>query len=45
VTVVRATGVKCERCWKYTHDVGSDPELPTVCAPCAEAVREIVASR
>ena len=45
VTVVRATGVKCERCWKYTHDVGSDPKLPTVCAPCAEAVREIVASR
>jgi isoleucyl-tRNA synthetase len=45
VTVVRATGVKCERCWKYTHDVGSDPELLTVCAPCAEAVREIAASR
>ena len=45
VTVLRATGVKCERCWKYTHDVGSDAELPGVCSPCAEAVREIMASR
>jgi isoleucyl-tRNA synthetase len=45
VTVLRSAGVKCERCWKYTHDVGSDPELPSVCAPCAEAVREIVAGQ
>ena len=41
VDVSRATGAKCERCWKYTHDVGSNPELPTVCAPCAEAVTQI----
>lgn len=40
--VTRATGVKCERCWKYTHDVGSDSDLPTVCAPCAAAVKETV---
>jgi isoleucyl-tRNA synthetase len=45
LTVLRTTGVKCERCWKYTHDVGSDAELPGICAPCAQAVREIVASR
>ena len=45
VTVLRSTGVKCGRCWKYTHDVGSDPELPVVCAPCAEAVREFVAGQ
>jgi isoleucyl-tRNA synthetase len=41
VHVERASGVKCERCWKYTLDVGADPELPTVCAACAAAVREI----
>jgi isoleucyl-tRNA synthetase len=41
ISVGRTTGVKCERCWKYTHDVGSDAELPTVCAPCAAAVRSI----
>ncbi len=42
VTVLRADGVKCERCWKYTQDVGSDAVFPTVCAPCAAAVHEIV---
>jgi isoleucyl-tRNA synthetase len=41
VTVERAEGVKCERCWKYTTDVGSDPDLPSICAACAEAVKEI----
>jgi isoleucyl-tRNA synthetase len=42
-SVLRATGVKCERCWKYTHDTGADADLPTVCAPCAAAVKEMVA--
>ncbi len=40
--VERAAGTKCERCWKYTTDVGSHPNLPTVCAACAGAVEEIV---
>jgi isoleucyl-tRNA synthetase len=40
VIVERATGTKCERCWKYTHDVGSDAEFKTVCAACAAAVKE-----
>jgi isoleucyl-tRNA synthetase len=40
--VARAEGIKCERCWKYTTDVGSDPQYPTVCARCARAVAEIV---
>jgi isoleucyl-tRNA synthetase len=42
VTVQRANGVKCERCWKYTTDVGSDAAFPTVCAPCADAVKQIL---
>jgi isoleucyl-tRNA synthetase len=42
VTVERAEGVKCERCWKYTTDVGRDTLYPTVCAPCADAVRQIL---
>jgi isoleucyl-tRNA synthetase len=41
LTIGRAPGVKCERCWKYTEDVGSSPDLPTVCAACAEAIHEI----
>ena len=40
VKVERAGGTKCERCWKYTEDVGSDAALPTICAACARAVRE-----
>ncbi len=41
VKVERADGVKCERCWKYTTDVGSDARWPTICAACAAAVDEI----
>ncbi|MBM3724042.1 MAG: isoleucine--tRNA ligase [Acidobacteria bacterium] len=42
VHVEKAGGVKCERCWKFTTDVGQDPEFPTVCMPCAMAVHEIL---
>ena len=38
--VVHADGQKCERCWHWETDVGSDREHPTVCARCAAAVRE-----
>ena len=44
IEIERARGVKCERCWKYTEDVGAVPELPTVCAFCAGAVQEILAA-
>jgi isoleucyl-tRNA synthetase len=40
VKVERASGDKCERCWKYTSDVGSNAKYPTVCAACAGAVDE-----
>jgi isoleucyl-tRNA synthetase len=40
ITVERAAGVKCERCWKYTEDVGLDPQLPAVCGSCSAAIRE-----
>jgi isoleucyl-tRNA synthetase len=40
VTVERAEGTKCERCWKYTTDGGSDARFPTICAACAAAVDE-----
>ena len=40
VTVERAVGEKCERCWKYTTDVGSVTAYPTICAACARAVEE-----
>ena len=42
VAVERAAGTKCDRCWKYTTDVGQNPRFPTICAPCATAVEEIL---
>ncbi|MEO6802673.1 MAG: isoleucine--tRNA ligase [Granulicella sp.] len=40
-TVDRATGTKCERCWRYTEDVGQEEKYPTVCLRCAEALDAI----
>ncbi len=40
VTVGKAGGQKCERCWVYSDTVGADPEHPTLCARCAAIVRE-----
>jgi len=42
VAIERADGVKCERCWKYTTDVGKHPEFPTICGSCSDAVTEIL---
>src|SRR5690606_13582396 len=36
-----ATGQKCARSWRYTTDVGSDPEFPDVSARDAAALREL----
>lgn len=38
---VPAAGSKCERCWRYTNDVGSEGMYPTVCARCADALEKI----
>ena len=39
--VSRAQGLKCERCWKYKHDVGSSVDFPSVCAYCATILHEL----
>jgi isoleucyl-tRNA synthetase len=38
-----ASGVKCARSWRFTHDIGSDPEFPDVSARDAAALRELAA--
>ncbi len=38
VTVSRAEGAKCERCWHYEVEVGANAQHPTICARCVEAV-------
>merc|ERR1712146_485075 len=39
IGVSRASGIKCDRCWYYTDDIGEDPEHSTVCPRCAAAVK------
>ena len=39
VTVTKAPGRKCERCWNYSLHVGEKPEYPTICERCTEALR------
>ena len=41
VTVRRAEGRKCERCWNYSTRVGESPDYPTVCERCLAALEEI----
>jgi isoleucyl-tRNA synthetase len=33
-----AAGTKCDRCWRFTTDVGEETKYPTVCLRCAEAL-------
>jgi isoleucyl-tRNA synthetase len=41
LTVERSTRTKCDRCWRYTDDVGQNVAYPTVCLRCAEALDAI----
>jgi isoleucyl-tRNA synthetase len=34
ITAAPSAHAKCERCWHYRADVGSDPAHPTLCARC-----------
>jgi isoleucyl-tRNA synthetase len=43
VTVARAHGEKCERCWNYSTRVGEASRFPTVCERCVAALEEIEA--
>ncbi len=38
ISVSKAEGEKCERCWKFTRNIGSDPAHPTLCADCAKTM-------
>ena len=39
VAVGRAQGEKCERCWIYSTQLGTDPAHPTLCPRCAAVLR------
>jgi isoleucyl-tRNA synthetase len=40
ISVAKADGQKCERCWHWEPEVGSIPEHPTICGRCVKAVQE-----
>jgi isoleucyl-tRNA synthetase len=44
ISVQRADGKKCERCWNFSTHVGENLRYPTVCDRCSEAIAEIEAT-
>lgn len=38
VEVAVSSAIKCERCWHYSTDIGTDAEHPTVCGRCIDNV-------
>ena len=38
IGVTAAPGVKCERCWCYSEELGSHGDHPTICPKCTTAV-------
>ncbi|BDU50337.1 isoleucine--tRNA ligase [Haliovirga abyssi] len=36
----KAPGEKCERCWKYSEELGKDEEHPTLCPRCTDVINE-----
>ena len=38
LSVAKADGEKCERCWKFTRNIGSNFAHPTLCAECAKTM-------
>ena len=44
ISVNKAPGQKCERCWNYSTHVGEDKTYPTVCERCTAVLAEIEAT-
>ncbi len=42
VTIERAGGVKCERCWRYVPQVSQDPDWAGLCDRCQDALAQPV---
>ena len=41
IQLTKASGTKCDRCWRHIPDVGQQEKYPTVCHRCAEALDTI----
>ncbi len=40
MTVEKARGGKCARCWIYDENLGTDPAFPQACPRCSKVLRE-----
>ena len=45
IVVSTSLTTKCERCWHYVEDIGSDPEHPTICGRCISNLHGVGESR
>jgi isoleucyl-tRNA synthetase len=41
VSIHKADGSKCDRCWNYSTHVGENSRYPTICERCSVAIAEI----
>lgn len=41
LTVSKAAGEKCERCWIHSTKLGTNPEYPTICPRCTAVIEEL----
>jgi len=41
ITVTRAEGVKCERCWRFVPAVSAEPATAGLCSRCVEALAPV----
>ncbi|MCG8551133.1 MAG: isoleucine--tRNA ligase [Desulfobacterales bacterium] len=42
IKVAKASGDKCERCWRFDENLGSDADHPTACPRCTQALKTIL---
>jgi isoleucyl-tRNA synthetase len=42
IKVAKASGEKCERCWRFDENLGTDPDHPTACPRCTQALKTIL---
>jgi isoleucyl-tRNA synthetase len=40
ITIERAGGVKCERCWRYVSEISREPAWEGLCGRCQEALAQ-----
>jgi isoleucyl-tRNA synthetase len=38
VSVSRAEGQKCDRCWRVVPELSEDARFPTLCSRCVDAL-------